>query len=232
MAVSTHQVREDFDRIALLMERRGGERDTYHDYLLRCLPSECETALEVGCGSGAFTRLLAGRARRVTGVDLSPQMLRVARQRSAPDGHVEYVLGDIMQLELPREGYDCVVSIATLHHLPLDQALRRMKSLLKPGGVLVIHDLVGEDGLVDRCLSMLAMPVSVAARFWKTGQLLPPKEVREVWAEHGKHDVYLKPSEVKEMREQYLPGARVKRHLLWRYTVVWRKKCGAASEVM
>ena len=91
MSVSTHQVREDFDRIALLTERAGCERSFYHDYLLRHLMLQCESALEIGCGTGAFTRQLAGRAQHVTGIDLSPQMLRLAGRMS--DGTIVFLGG-------------------------------------------------------------------------------------------------------------------------------------------
>lgn len=223
MTSSTSQVRADFDRIALLTERCGGASDHYQSYLLSHLPERCENALEIGCGAGAFTRRLATRAQRVTGLDLSPQMLRMAQERSASHTNIEYVLGDIMRLKLPAESYDCIVSIATLHHLPLDQALPKMKSMLKPGGVLIIHDLVADDGPFDRCMSVLALPVNVGARFWRTGRLLPPKILREAWAEHGKHECYLTLKEVREMCKRYLPEALARRHLLWRYTVVWHK---------
>jgi SAM-dependent methyltransferase len=224
MGESTERTREEFDRIALLTERHGGAAgETYHNYLMRHLPPRFENALEVGCGSGTFTRLLASRARSVTALDLSPEMIRLAKARSAGYPNVEYRLGDVMRLPLPAEGYDCIVSIATLHHLPLEQALLKLKDALKPGGTLVIHDLTADDGLLDRGLSALAYSLSAARRFWKTGRVRMPREVREAWDEHGRNEVYLTLAEVGEMCRRYLPGALVKRHLLWRYTVVWRK---------
>lgn len=217
------QVREDFDRIALLAERFGVERDLYHDYLLRLMTPRCESALEVGCGMGEFTRRLAARAQRVTGVDLSPEMLRLARARSVQQPNIEYLLGDVMQLDLPLAGYDCIVTIATLHHLQLDAALARLKSLLNSGGLLVIQDLIRDDGIVDLFTSALALPVNLALRLWKTGRLLPPKELRQAWLEHGQGEVYLTMSQVRQMCKRDLPGASARRHLFWRYTIVWRK---------
>jgi SAM-dependent methyltransferase len=154
-------------------------------------------------------------------------MIRLAKERSAGHPNIEYQLGDVGRLSLPAEKYDCIVSIATLHHLPLEQALLKMKDALKPNGVLVIHDLAADGNILDRGVSALAYPVSAARRFWKTGRTRMPREVRKAWAEHGKNEVYLTLAEVREMCRQYLPGALVKRHLLWRYTVVWRKR-GAA----
>ena len=225
MSESTERVREEFDRIALLTERHGGGAagELYFNYLMRQLPPRFESALEIGCGSGAFTELLAARARNVTALDLSPEMIRLAKARSAGRRNVEYRLGDVMLLSLPREGYDCIASLATLHHLPLERALPKMKDALKPGGVLVVHDLAADDGLLDKGVSALAYPLSAARRFWKTGRVRMPREVRRAWEEHGKGEDYLTLAGVREMCRRYLPGALVKRHLLWRYTVVWRR---------
>lgn len=233
MDESTPRIREEFDRIALLNERHGSGRvgDIYHDYLMQHLPPRLENALEIGCGSGEFTRHLASRARNVVALDLSSEMIRLAKARSASYPNIEYQLGDVMRLPLPAEEFDCIVSIATLHHLPLEQALLKMKDALKPNGMLVIHDLAADDSILDRGMSALAYPVSVLRRFWNTGQMRMPREVRKAWAEHGKHETYLTLSEVREMCRQYLPEALIKRHLLWRYTVVWRKR-GAASQVI
>lgn len=228
MTISTHQVREDFDRIALLTEQSHDDRATYHGYLLSRLPQGCESALEIGCGAGAFTRLLATRARRVVGIDLSPQMIRRATQhQSAADSQIEYLTADVMSFTLPAESFDCIVSIATLHHLPLDEALLKMKAALKPGGRLIIHDLLSAEGLIDIGISALAYPISLAIRFRETGHLLPPKKLRAAWSEHGRHESYLALGGVKEMCERYLPSASVRRHLLWRYTVVWDKSVEA-----
>jgi SAM-dependent methyltransferase len=227
MNASMYQIREDFDRIALLSESHGCLSDIYHHYLINHLPSHYENALESGCGTGEFTRILASRAQSITAIDISPQMLRLAQKQSANFSNIEYLLGDIMRTTLPSENYNCVVSIATLHHLPLEQALLKMKDALKPGGTLIIHDLVRDDRFFDRLISMLACPVSVTRRFWKTGRMRAPRDVRKAWAEHGKGEVYLTLDEVREVCRQYLPEAHIKRHLLWRYTVVWRK-CSAA----
>jgi ubiquinone/menaquinone biosynthesis C-methylase UbiE len=224
MSAPVDQIREDFDRIALLAESHGDVGDTYHGYIQRHLPLHCESALEVGCGTGRFTRLLAGRARKVVAVDLSPQMIRLARQYSAAYPHIEYVLGDAMRLSLPAESFDCIASLATLHHLPMEQALSKMKNTLKPNGVLIIHDLVADDGLVDRVRTALAYPATVAKRFWRRGRLRDAREVRKAWEEHGKGEAYLTLNGVREMCRQYLPGAQIRRHWLWRYTVIWHKR--------
>jgi ubiquinone/menaquinone biosynthesis C-methylase UbiE len=227
MNKSLDAIRDDFDRIAMLSDQHGGASVIHHNYVLRHLPPRCENALEIGCGTGEFTRLLSARAERVCAIDLSTQMIRLAREQSAAYSNIEYVTGDALQLSLPAESYDCIVSLATLHHLPLKQAVLKMKAALSPEGVLIIHDLVADEGIIDMVKSALAFPVNMLNRFRETGRLRAPREVREAWRAHGEGEVYLTLSEVKEMCRQYLPGAKVRRNLLWRYTVVWRKPAAA-----
>jgi ubiquinone/menaquinone biosynthesis C-methylase UbiE len=87
-------------------------------------------ALEVECGTGEFARLLAERCERVLAVDLSPRMIEEARARAKDHPNVEYLLADASSWAFPRERFDCVASIATLHHLPLGPMLAKMRDAL------------------------------------------------------------------------------------------------------
>lgn len=223
MAEAMSNVRADFDRIALLSGEEWDHSSRYHDFLLRRVPSPCRDALEVGCGTGAFTRLLAGASDRVLALDLSPNMIRVAEERSARFPNIEFRVADVLGQELPAGRFDCVATIATLHHLPLAEALPKFKNALKVNGVLLILDLFQNEGLLDAAASALALPFGVGLRLLKHGRPTPPRHVRRAWAEHGRHDSYLTLSQVREVCAEVLPGAEVKRHLLWRYSVVWKK---------
>src|SRR4051794_36342832 len=100
MTQTTASVREDFDRIARLTERNGwNHNDHYHDFLLRYVPEHCRNALDIGCGTGAFTRRLARRAERAIGIDLSPEMVRMARESSAGYPNAEYRVADVQEWE-------------------------------------------------------------------------------------------------------------------------------------
>jgi SAM-dependent methyltransferase len=217
------QVREDFDRIASLMASERELPETYAGYLLRHVPQGCNHVLEIGCGLGAFARSVAGRARSVTAIDLSPEMIAVARKRSANFPNLEFVLGDFLQEPLLLESYDLIITLATLHHLPLVKALSRIKSLLRPGGVLILQDLLAASGPFDRAFDLVRVPISMGVRLLHGGRLIPRAEVRRAWQEHGKHESYLTPREVLTMRDEHFPGGLVHRHLLWRYTLIWQK---------
>ncbi|HEX5727400.1 MAG TPA: class I SAM-dependent methyltransferase, partial [Longimicrobiaceae bacterium] len=140
MSRTIDEVRADFDRIARLSERAAPEPSPYLDWVLDQLPARCGEALEVGCGTGELTARLAERSARVLAIDLSPEMIRVARSRSAGRSNVGYLVADAAGWSFPRERFDCIVSVATLHHLPLQPTLRKLREALRPGGTLVIQD--------------------------------------------------------------------------------------------
>lgn len=217
------QVRAEFDRLALLDGDRWDHNAHYHGFLLRCVPPACGTALEVGCGAGAFSRLLARRCACVTGIDLSPVMVRLARERSFDVPNVTYRVEDAAESELSEASYDCVASIATLHHLPFEPMLERMARALRPGGVLLVLDLVQTEGFGDALRDLLAVPMNLLLHRVRTGAFRDPLEVRRAWREHGESDNYLRLSEVRAACARLLPGAELRRHLLWRYSIVWQR---------
>jgi ubiquinone/menaquinone biosynthesis C-methylase UbiE len=222
-------IRADFDRIALLREDGWNHNKHYHSYLLKHLhkhlPQGIGEALDIGSGTGEFARCLASSAKHVTGVDLSPEMARVARERSRQYPNIDYVVGDIMQMDLSPETYDCVASIATLHHMSLASALEKAKAALKSGGVLLALDLYRSSGnLADALTGAVATPWDVVLRISHGVGLRVPPEVRQAWHEHGRHDRYLTVEQVRRTCARIIPGAKVRRHLLWRYSVVWVKR--------
>ncbi len=221
--MSTQTIEVDFDRIALVTASDWNHNSYYDDYLLQHLPKNCDEALEIGCGMGAFSRRLAKRSRRVVALDLSSQMIRIARERSQEFSNIDFQVADVMTWDFPEESFDCVASIATLHHLPLAEMLLRMKGSLKRRGTLLVLDLVQPEGALDNLSNFIALPVSIGIRALRTGRLRPRREVRQAWNEHGRHDIYSTFTDVKELCAEILPGAKLCKHLLWRYSIVWEK---------
>lgn len=199
----------------------------YHDYLLRYAPPHCADALEVGCGKGEFARLLARRSDHVLALDLSAEMLRAARARSAAYPNIDYEQADVLAYDLLPARYDCIVSIATLHHLPLADVLSKLAAALKPGGVLLVLDLYQAATLADRLQNVAAMPLHLILTRIKPAAPQPSAEARAAWTAHGDSDVYLPLRAVRAVCADLLPGARVTRLLLWRYALIWTKP-GAA----
>ncbi len=99
--------------------------------------------LDVGTGTGRMLELLAPQASRALGVDQSPQMLGIARDRLERAGLRKAQLrqGDIFALPVERNGYDLVVLHQVLHYLDdPSRALREAARTLSPGGRLLVVD--------------------------------------------------------------------------------------------
>ena len=108
--------------------------------------------LDVGTGTGRMLELLAPHAGRALGIDQSPSMLGVARDRLERAGlrNAQLRQGDIFALPVERNGYDLVVVHQVLHYLDdPSRALREAARTLRPGGRLLVVDFAphGEESL-------------------------------------------------------------------------------------
>lgn len=225
-------IEADFDRLAVLDDEGWTANNHYHDFLLRHVPQNCENALEIGCGTGAFARQLAERCKRVVALDLSSEMIRVGRSRSSQFDNLEFELADAMTWAFPQSQFDFICSIATLHHLQQRELFVKMKEALKPGGVLLVLDLVESSSLVERVLDVIGFGVSGSLRLLNNGRLKPPAEVRKAWQQHGKHDHYSTVSQMRALADETLPGACVRRHLLWRYSLVFQNTTPQITQIV
>lgn len=96
-------------------------------------------ALDAACGTGRYARLLAGRGHRVIGVDGSPDMLALAREK-VPQG--EFLHGDLHRLPVADAEVDLIVCALALTHVPaLEPVMAEFARVLRPGGSLVIADM-------------------------------------------------------------------------------------------
>ncbi|NES98501.1 MAG: class I SAM-dependent methyltransferase [Desertifilum sp. SIO1I2] len=228
----SQKIQADFDQIAQLQTLRWDHNSHYHPFLLKQLPAQCPNVLEVGCGGGEFSRLLAQRAESVTAIDLSPAMIERAKRNSLTYPHLQFQIADILEWEIPNEQFDAIpprriasriASIATIHHIPLETLLPRLKAALKPGGKLLILDLVKNAQLQDFLFDFVAVPLNWILQFWYNRRFRPTPEAISLWREHIRTDEYLTLSQAKQLYSQYLEGAIVRRHLFWRYSMVWQK---------
>ncbi len=93
------------------------------------------SVLELGCGTGYFTRELARSGAEIVALDVSPELLEIARTNcSAPN--VRYETQNAYDLSYPDAAFDSVVGSSVLHHLEIQDALREIYRVLKPGGTI------------------------------------------------------------------------------------------------
>lgn len=122
------------------------------------LPSSAGAILDIGCGTGSLSMILAGLGYEVTGIDLSPAMLALAEAKAIGAGHaIKFHAMDAAYPQLPPQHFDAMVCRHLLWALPdPDQVLQRWILLLKPGGRLLLIE-----------------------GYWHTGAGLPAQEIVE-----------------------------------------------------
>ncbi len=108
------------------------------------------TVLDVGSGTGVLLPYLhaaVGAEGKITAVDFSEKMLAKAQEKFANLGNVDFIVGDVLEMNLPAESIDVIICLNFFPHLHTrkEEFIGKMKSFLKTGGSLIImHDISRE----------------------------------------------------------------------------------------
>ncbi len=122
------------------------ERRRSADVIEEFLSLKNATVVDVGCGNGWLTRLMTERGAHVTGIEVSPRQLALARTAKMV-GDEHYIQGSAEELPLPNRSVDIVVFYNSLHHVDskvLPNALREAGRVLKHGGILYVSEPLAE----------------------------------------------------------------------------------------
>jgi 2-polyprenyl-3-methyl-5-hydroxy-6-metoxy-1,4-benzoquinol methylase len=216
------RIQNDFDRIALLTPEHDELGPHEAAVLRQNLPPSGERALDIGCGTGVLARRLAKSFRTVVAIDLSVAMVVTAKRQSAQIPNLHFIAADVGDyLRATRDSFDCITAFAVLHHLDIASVMPALVAALRPGGLLLIVDLVDSRGIWHLPVRGVAWFVS------RAGAILAgvprSRALNAAWHDHGASETYLTFHEAQRLYARLLPGARVRQHLLWRYSVVWRK---------
>lgn len=132
-----------YDRVMVRLTRRLYQRVIEDIALLQLVEGK---VLDVGTGPGTLARGIARSfpLLQVYGIDLSEDMIQLARQhtkRERVEERVHFDIGDVAHLPYPDHSFDVVVSTISMHHWhELEQPLRELQRVLRPGGRLWIYD--------------------------------------------------------------------------------------------
>jgi ubiquinone/menaquinone biosynthesis C-methylase UbiE len=120
------------------------ESSPWYKLVLEFLPAvEGKRILEVACGRGGFSRLLASKGAMILGADFSESAVRIAKEKLLRDpalaDRVTYMQADAQNLPFGDRTFDIVISCETIEHVPDERAaLREMYRVCKPGGSLYL----------------------------------------------------------------------------------------------
>ncbi|MGH7682684.1 MAG: class I SAM-dependent methyltransferase [Candidatus Eiseniibacteriota bacterium] len=133
----------------------SGDRDVEWSWVAARIPEGPGSALDFGCGDSPLGIVAAERGFRVTGVDLGAVRWPYQHPR------LTFVQGDILDLALPPASFDLVLNCSTVEHVGVPgrygvtteradgdlAAMKRLGSLLKPGGLMLVTVPVGTDAV-------------------------------------------------------------------------------------
>ena len=187
----------------------------YQPVILGAVPAGCSDALEVGCGDGSLADRLAERCVAVTAVDRDARMIALARSAVSADRttRVTFVEADFLAYPVAEASFDFACANTVLHHMDFAAALVAMARALRPGGCLAVAGLAADGSFGDYLAGAPGVPVNLVRRaLYREGSSgAPIKDPEMTWAE------------VRATACSLLPGVRYRRHLLWRYSLLWRK---------
>lgn len=98
--------------------------------------------LEIGCGTGVYTKFLARKLpeSKITGLDISKNMITLARKKCRRLKNVNFICKSFYESGLQKEKFDVVIGFYTLHHLNIEKTAKEIFRILKDGGLSLFYE--------------------------------------------------------------------------------------------
>ena len=164
---------------ACMMEPRSS---ALHKLAAETIPED-STVVDICCGTGAFTRMLAPKCSKVLGVDLSPRMIQYANSERDKLGleNIQYQLGNASQLaDIPDDAFDFATAFMALHEMPHEERTEVLPEMKRIASRVLVVDFLPSlpwnfEGLRYRWMEIVAGPNHFAGfrDFRKRGGLPP-----------------------------------------------------------
>src|SRR5580658_6364615 len=131
--------RQDADHLSP-QQRQDIFEDYFRIFPWRLLPTGGGVGIDVGCGTGRWSMLVAPRVGHLHLLDASFEALGVARQNLSFAGNVSFHVNSVAEIPLPPQSLDFAYSLGVLHHVPDTQAaIEAIAGKLKPGAPFLVY---------------------------------------------------------------------------------------------
>jgi SAM-dependent methyltransferase len=173
--------------------------------------------LDVGCGEGLLLERLVPFARTVTGIDPDQASIQRAAARLKGSDNTRLVSGDFITTDFSGAEFDLICFVASLHHMDSRKALEKAKSLLRPGGRIIVIGIAASSTIADITVDVLRTPVVRLSGLFH-------RETQDVGV--PVRDAIESLTVVRGIAADVLPGSRIERGLYYRYLLEWTKPLG------
>ena len=135
------EVRDAYDKLAKTYHKKRKQGTFYNEFLempatLSFLKNvKNKRVLDLGCGTGIYSKILKNRGAKVFGIDISPKMLEIAKSNVKG---VDFRVGTVYKLPYKSNYFDIVVASLVAHYFTrLDKAFKEIRRVLKKNGVFI-----------------------------------------------------------------------------------------------
>jgi ubiquinone/menaquinone biosynthesis C-methylase UbiE len=148
--------------------------------------NEGDVVMELGCGTGFYSEMVAGRVKQLTATDLAPEMIELAKQNLAQFTNVELRIEDCYNTTFKENDFDGVL-MANLLHVVMDPlaVIKESHRVLKDNGRIVIVNITGYGMSFSKKLAMVIRALRKYGKPCSYARVLIPEEVEGMMREAG-----------------------------------------------
>lgn len=137
------KIQQYYDETAEYYQELGLNDRNYkiHELLLRFGLQKTDNVLEIGCGVGVQTQLLAKACRNITAVDISEKSIQIAKRQFSKLQNLTWLAADVFDLDF-KTPFDVIVLPDVLQYIPLEKQIllfEKLKTWLSPKGFILLH---------------------------------------------------------------------------------------------
>jgi len=135
-----------------------------HTYTIKCLRGVSnKRVLDIGCGTGTFSVMLAKRGAIVEGFDISSEAIEIAKKRALINDvqdKVRFQQMSLYDMDYPNNSFDIIVGMSILHHIEGKKILAdSLYKILKPDGKVIFREPFGNSRVLEKLRLLIPVPI-------------------------------------------------------------------------
>ena len=186
----------------------------YHNWVIKKIKNN-STILDVGCGDGTLCFKLSS-CNKVIGIDTSKDAIKIANQNNTHD-NVSFINDDYLKYNFNNK-FDVIIFVASIHHMNMEEALIKAKSLLNKNGKIMIVGLAKPSTIIDNIIELYRVIPSFVISKIKRNKTSEELNIKTNYNFPTMSEVRLTIKKV--LGSNY----KIRQALHYRYLLIWDKK--------